>query len=121
MRIYELRNPIDVRTPKGYGKALFLIDYGVECNSLWKCRMHETGKVINFYDDQIEIYPNPINEEPPLPPSGELDEDKVAPWMAKVMMENYLKLSDNAGEESITDGLRKKALSSLGTPFKDKA
>jgi len=64
--IYELNNSIDVLTPIGYAKALFIIDYGLEINSIWKCRIYETGKIVNVYDDEILVYPNPMNNEPPL-------------------------------------------------------
>lgn len=64
--IYEIQNPIAVKTPLGDAKAIFLIDYGPDINTVWKCRLDESGKVRNFYDDDIIIYPNPMNGEPQL-------------------------------------------------------
>ena len=56
--IHELRNTIDVWTPLGYGKAIAWIDYGSEINTVWKVVLYDVGKVRNFYDDDIEVYPN---------------------------------------------------------------
>ena len=64
--IHELINPISVRTPLGDAKCIAWIDYGFDVNTVWKCRLEESGKVRNFYDDDIEIYPNPMNGEKPL-------------------------------------------------------
>lgn len=64
--IHELRNPIDVKTPLGDAKCIAWIDYGFEVNTVWKCRMHDSGAVKNFYDDDIYIYPNPMNGEPKI-------------------------------------------------------
>ncbi len=62
--IHELKNPIDVHVKgKGYCKCIAWIDYGPEVNTMWKCRVYETGKVLNVYDDDIVIYPNAANAE----------------------------------------------------------
>jgi len=37
--ILELRNKIPVHTPHGYGDAMFIIDYGLEINSVWVVRL----------------------------------------------------------------------------------
>jgi len=63
MTIHELRNPIDVHTPLGYGKAIAWIDYGVDVNTVWKVVFYEDGSVRNFYDDEIRVYPNKMNGE----------------------------------------------------------
>lgn len=42
----------------GHCKALFLLDYHEQNNSMWKVRVHETGKVLNAYDDDIIILAN---------------------------------------------------------------
>lgn len=63
MTIHELKNQIDVHCPKGYGKAIAWMDYGASVNTVWKIRLHETGRVINVFDDEILIYPNPMNGE----------------------------------------------------------
>lgn len=60
--IHELRNPIAVHTPLGEGKAIAWIDYGPDMNTVWKVRLNE-GMVRNFFDDDILIYPNPMNGE----------------------------------------------------------
>lgn len=58
--ILQLNPTIDVRTPLGDCEALFLIDYGVNVNTVWVCRM-SGGEVKHFYSDDIRIYDNPMN------------------------------------------------------------
>lgn len=58
--IYQLPNPIDVLTPLGDCTAIMIIDYGVDVNSVWVCRM-KGGHVKHFYSDDIRIYDNPMN------------------------------------------------------------
>lgn len=56
----QLNPTISVKTPKGDAEALIIIDYGVNVNSVWLCRM-KGGKVLHFYSDDILIYDNPMN------------------------------------------------------------
>ena len=57
--IYQLPNPIDVLTPLGDCTAIMIIDYGIEVNSCWVCRM-SGGTVKHFLSDDIKIYSNPM-------------------------------------------------------------
>jgi hypothetical protein len=66
--IHELKNPIDVETPLGYGKAIAWIDYGSDTNTVWKVVLYYNGMVRNFYDDDILVYPNKMD-------GGELDKN----------------------------------------------
>lgn len=66
MSIKILKNPIDVHCEKGYGKCIAWIDYGIEVNTVWKIRLYDTGKIINVLEDEIIIYPNPMNGEPKI-------------------------------------------------------
>jgi hypothetical protein len=59
--IHELKNQIDVETPLGYGKAIAWIDYGSQVNTVWKIVLYADGKVRNFYDDDIFVYPNKMD------------------------------------------------------------
>lgn len=59
--IHELKNTIDVETPLGYAKAIAWIDYGSQTNTVWKVVLYEDGKVRNFYDDDIRVYPNKMD------------------------------------------------------------
>jgi len=81
----QLNPTIDVLTPKGKAEAIMIIDYGVNVNSVWLCRM-QGGKVLHFYSDDIRVYDNPMNgngwdvvpdfektQEDEDPPSGEDD------------------------------------------------
>lgn len=55
----QLNPTIDVRTPLGDAEAIILIDYGVNVNTIWVCRM-KGGEVKHFYSDDIKIYGNPM-------------------------------------------------------------
>ena len=57
--IYQLHNPIDVVTPLGDCTAIMIIDYGVDVNTVWLCRM-PGGEVKHFYSDDVRIYANPM-------------------------------------------------------------
>jgi hypothetical protein len=56
----QLNPTIDVKTPLGDAEAIFIIDYGVNVNTVWVCRM-KGGEVKHFYSDDIRIYDNPMN------------------------------------------------------------
>lgn len=56
----QLNPTISVKTPKGDAEALIIIDYGVNVNSVWLCRMRG-GEVLHFYSDDIRVYDNPMN------------------------------------------------------------
>jgi len=58
--IVQLNPTIDVKTPLGDGEAFFMIDYGVNVNTVWVVRL-EGGVVKHFYSDDILIYGNPMN------------------------------------------------------------
>lgn len=62
MYIHELKNIIKVETPLGYGKAIAWIDYGTETNTVWKVVLYHNGMVRNFYDDDILVYPNKMDD-----------------------------------------------------------
>ena len=57
--IYQLPNPIDVLTPLGNCTAIIIIDYGIDTNSIWLCRM-SGGEVKHFLSDDVKIYGNPL-------------------------------------------------------------
>ncbi|MCC6818573.1 MAG: hypothetical protein IT245_06770 [Bacteroidia bacterium] len=58
--IHQLNPTIDVSTPLGDATAIMIIDYGLDVNSVFMCRM-PGGEVKNFYSDDIRIYDNPMN------------------------------------------------------------
>ena len=58
----QLNPTIDVKTPLGDAEAFFIIDYGVNVNTVWVCRM-SGGDVKHFYSDDIRIWGNPMNGE----------------------------------------------------------
>lgn len=59
--IHEWRTPLPVRTPKGDGDCLAVIDYGYNVNTVWLCRMHGTGRVLHFDAADVEVYGNPMD------------------------------------------------------------
>jgi len=61
MIIHELKNPIDVETPLGYGKAIAWIDYGTQVNTVWKVVLYDNCMVRNFYDYDIIVHPNKMD------------------------------------------------------------
>jgi len=56
----QLNPTIDVWTPLGDGEAMFIIDYGVNVNTVWVVRL-PGGIIKHFYSDDIRIYDNPMN------------------------------------------------------------
>lgn len=56
----QLNPTIDVKTPLGDCTAIFLIDYGIDVNSVWVCRM-PGGSIKHFYSDDVLIYGNPMD------------------------------------------------------------
>ena len=58
--ILQLNPTIDVNTPLGDAEAILIIDYGVNVNTVWVCRM-DRGVVKHFYSDDIRVYDNPMN------------------------------------------------------------
>jgi hypothetical protein len=75
----QLNPTIDVKTSKGDAEAFIIIDYGVNVNTVWLCRM-KGGIVKHFYSDEIQIYGNPMNGE-----GWDISEPKEAtPTLAEV-------------------------------------
>ncbi len=58
--ILQLNPTIDVHTPLGDGETFFIIDYGLNVNTVWVCRM-AGGEIKHFYSDDIRVYDNPMN------------------------------------------------------------
>jgi hypothetical protein len=70
MKVLELKNPIYVHTHHGYGKALLIFDYGIDHNSVWGVRLHETGAFKHYDSEDIRVYGNPMaweNLNPEIP------------------------------------------------------
>jgi hypothetical protein len=60
--IHQLNPTLDVNTPLGDGEALFLIDYGINVNTVWVVRF-KGGVIKHLYSDDIRVYGNPMNGE----------------------------------------------------------
>lgn len=70
----QLNPTIDVLTPLGDGEAMFIIDYGVNVNTVWVVRL-PGGVVKHFYSDDIKIYGNPMNGK-----DWDIDDDIPDEW-----------------------------------------
>jgi hypothetical protein len=54
-------NPqIEVLTPLGRGWTFFIIDYGLNINSIWVVRLNKTGEVKHIESNDIKIEGNPM-------------------------------------------------------------
>lgn len=60
--IIQLNPTIAVLTPNGEGEAMFIFDYGLNCNQVFLVR-HDGGKLLNYYLEQIKVFDNPMNEK----------------------------------------------------------
>ena len=58
--ILQLNPTIDVHTPLGDGEAMFIIDYGVNVNTVWVVRF-DGGHIKHIYSDDIRVWGNPMN------------------------------------------------------------
>ena len=56
--IHEVEQIIIVDTPFGESQVIFIIDYGVHCNSIWVCTCLKDGKIRNFDTNQITVTTN---------------------------------------------------------------
>jgi hypothetical protein len=57
----QLNPTIPVRCREhGDGEALFIIDYGLNVNSVWVVRF-PGGSIKHFYSDDIRVYGNPMD------------------------------------------------------------
>ncbi len=56
----QLNPTIEVSTPLGDGEAFFIIDYGINTNSIWIVR-YSRGIIKHIWSDDIRIYGNPMN------------------------------------------------------------
>jgi len=56
----QLNPTMEVHTPLGDGEAMFIIDYGINVNTVWVVRLPK-GVIKHFYSDDIRVYDNPMN------------------------------------------------------------
>lgn len=87
--IHQLNPTIDVKTPLGDCEAMFIIDYGINTNSVWCCRM-PGGEVKHFYSDDIRIYDNPMNGK-----GWDIADSKKLPFAVSKLNTSDMSLKDN--------------------------
>jgi len=65
----QLNSPLSVATPLGWGIAYFIIDYGIDWNTVWVVALHDNNKIKHFDSNDIRIAENPTygREVPDLP------------------------------------------------------
>lgn len=56
--IHEIQQVLWVTTPHGDGVALFLMDYGVQHNTIWVVALEDCGSVKHYDSNQIKLCPN---------------------------------------------------------------
>lgn len=56
--ILQLNPPIEVKTTLGTGWALFIIDYGLNINTIWVVRLDDTGIVKHLDANDIFVTEN---------------------------------------------------------------
>lgn len=58
MSLLQLEPSIPLLTPKGRGRAVVLIDYGVEENLLWVVFLDDNGECWTFQNRDVRAEPN---------------------------------------------------------------
>jgi hypothetical protein len=58
MIIYEPRNSVKVKTPKGVARIWLVTEYGMETQKLFTC-ITSDGEVWEFTNDQVTVQNNP--------------------------------------------------------------
>lgn len=56
--LLQLNPPIPLMTPKGYGIAHFLTDYGPEFDLMWTVFLHESGECWTFANPEVRATKN---------------------------------------------------------------
>lgn len=64
--ILQLQPPIWVSTPLGLGVALFIIDYGININTVWVVRLDNNGNVKHIESNDVFVQSNPMLHQPIL-------------------------------------------------------
>lgn len=64
MMIHRIMPEIWVRTPRGDGDALFLIDYGPSINTIWVVALYETGEIIHVDSSEVRRSGNAMGRIP---------------------------------------------------------
>lgn len=56
--IYEPKNRLEVKTPKGDGVVWYLVDYGHESDTIYTIIINDTGELWQFTHRDIIVKPN---------------------------------------------------------------
>jgi hypothetical protein len=58
MNLLQLEPSIPLLTPRGRGRAVVLIDYGIEEHLLWVVFLDDTGECWTFPNKEVRAEPN---------------------------------------------------------------
>ena len=58
MIIHEIKQLMYFNTPHGLGIALFIIDYGVQANTIWIVANEKNGAIRHYDSNQITLSKN---------------------------------------------------------------
>ena len=64
--IHQLDPTLNVYTPLGKGRTLFMIDYGIDMNTIWVVCLNGTNEIKHFDANNIRIEENYTLEDKPL-------------------------------------------------------
>jgi hypothetical protein len=56
--IHEIQQIIWVTTPHGDGIALFIIDYGMQNNTVWVVSLEDDGSIKHYDSNQVKLCKN---------------------------------------------------------------
>lgn len=56
--IHEIQQILWVNTPHGNGIALFIIDYGIQENTIWVVALDDDGRILHYNSNQIRLTKN---------------------------------------------------------------
>ena len=56
--IYEIKQILWVKTPHGDGLALFIMDYGIQNNTIWIIALKKDGNIKHYDSNQIKLISN---------------------------------------------------------------
>jgi hypothetical protein len=56
--IHEIQQILWVNTPHGIGLALFIIDYGMQNNTVWVVSHQSDGTIKHYDSNQIKLHKN---------------------------------------------------------------
>lgn len=60
--IHEVQQVMMVNSPHGLSQVLFIMDYGIQANSIWICANMKNGKIRHYDSSQLTLSVNYTTE-----------------------------------------------------------